>query len=232
MRYRMRQRQPATNPAAAGNHARNAAADESLLALAHWRRTVAALYAEVRRAPARERALAHARFCAARDTLFKQHPSSPLGPTARADFTALPYYPYRPEWRVDAALDERFEPGAHPSNPPGEDALRYRPVARVRFRVSGRRLALTLFWIEGYGGGLFLPFRDRTNGADTYGGGRYLYDTIKGADLGAGADGLVLDFNYAYHPSCAYDSRWHCPLAPPQNHLPLAVPAGERLPVD
>ncbi len=232
MRPRMRQRQPATNQPPTGTHVRDVATDENLLELAHWRRTVAALYAEVRRAPARERALAHARFCAARDALFRHHPSSPLGPAAREDFTALPYYPYRPEWRIDAALDERVEHGAHPSNPPGEGALRYRPVARVRFRVGGRRLALTLFWIEGYGGGLFLPFRDRTNGTTTYGGGRYLYDTIKGADLGAGAHGIVLDFNYAYHPSCAYDSRWHCPLAPPQNDLPVAVPAGERLTVD
>ncbi len=232
MRRRMRQRQPATNSTPSGHQARDDAAHENLLELAHWRRTVATLYAEVRRAPARERVLAHARFCAARDALFKHHPSSPLGPAARADFAALPYYPYRPEWRIDAALDERLEPAPQPSNPPSEDALRYRPVARVRFRAGGRRLALTLFWIEGYGGGLFLPFRDRTNGVTTYGGGRYLYDTIKGADLGAGADGLVLDFNYAYHPSCAYDGRWRCPLAPPQNHLPVAVPAGERLPVD
>jgi uncharacterized protein (DUF1684 family) len=84
-----------------------------------------------------------------------------------------------------------------------------------------------VYWIAGYGGGLFLPFRDATNASTTYGGGRYLYDTIKGADLGAGNDELVLDFNYAYHPSCCYNPRWVCPLAPPQNRLSFAVEAGE-----
>ena len=69
--------------------------------------------------------------------------------------------------------------------------------------VEAARLAV--YWLEGYGGGIWLPFTDSTSGADTYGGGRYLYDTIKGADLGIGAREMVLDFNYAYHPSCAYD---------------------------
>jgi hypothetical protein len=87
--------------------------------------------------------------------------------------------------------------------------------------------ALTLYWVEGYGGGLFLPFKDLTNGGKTYGGGRYLYDTIKGADLGAGNGALVLDFNYAYNPSCAYNPRWICPLPPRENALYAAVEAGE-----
>ena len=87
---------------------------------------------------------------------------------------------------------------------------------------------LTLFWMEGYGGGLFLPFRDLTNGHETYGGGRYLYDTIKGADLGAGNGEIVLDFNFAYNPSCAYSPRWVCPLSPPQNTLAVRLEAGER----
>jgi uncharacterized protein (DUF1684 family) len=81
----------------------------------------------------------------------------------------------------------------------------------------------------GYGGGVFLPFRDATNNRQTYGGGRYLYDTIKGADLGTAQGGIVLDFNYAYHPSCYYNPRWVCPLAPPQNILDFPVTAGEML---
>jgi uncharacterized protein (DUF1684 family) len=90
---------------------------------------------------------------------------------------------------------------------------------------------LTLWWITGYGGGLFLPFRDATAGHTTYGGGRYLTDTIKGTHgrglvvLGSGR--VRLDFNYAYNPSCAYDDRWACPLALPENRLTPAVPAGE-----
>ena len=89
---------------------------------------------------------------------------------------------------------------------------------------------LELYWIDVYGGGLFLPFRDATSGTETYGAGRYLLDTIKGADLGGDAAGLVVDFNYAYHPSCVYDPRWSCPLAPVANRLAVPIRAGERLP--
>jgi uncharacterized protein (DUF1684 family) len=89
-------------------------------------------------------------------------------------------------------------------------------------------MTLTLFWIQGYGGGLFLPFKDSTNGSETYGGGRYLYDTIKGADLGASPDAVLLDFNFAYNPSCAYSPQWTCPLAPAENTLRVRIEAGER----
>ena len=74
---------------------------------------------------------------------------------------------------------------------------------------------------------MFLPFRDATSGNTTYGGGRYLLDTAKGADLGSAGDALVLDFNFAYHPSCVYDPKWVCPLAPLANRLAVAVEAGE-----
>jgi hypothetical protein len=84
-------------------------------------------------------------------------------------------------------------------------------------------------WLNAYGGGVFVPFRDATNGAATYGGGRYLLDTVKGADLGHNGDAMVLDFNYAYHPSCVHSLQWSCPLAPPGNTLDIEVTAGERL---
>jgi uncharacterized protein (DUF1684 family) len=90
---------------------------------------------------------------------------------------------------------------------------------------------LTIYWLGGYGGGLFLPFGDATNGTTTYGGGRYLLDSIKGADLGQVEDGrMILDFNFAYNPSCAYSPRWSCPLAPARNKLPGGVMAGEKHP--
>jgi len=100
--------------------------------------------------------------------------------------------------------------------------------AQARLELQGRRLVLDCFWLQGYGGGLFLPFADPTNGTTTYGGGRYLLDTIKGADLGVDDGKLVLDFNFAYNPSCAYDPRWICPLAPAGNRLPVPIEAGER----
>jgi uncharacterized protein (DUF1684 family) len=76
---------------------------------------------------------------------------------------------------------------------------------------------------------VFLSFRDATGGKSTYGGGRYLYDTIKGADLGTVGGEILLDFNYAYHPSCHYNPLWVCPLAPPENRLRFPIEAGERL---
>jgi uncharacterized protein (DUF1684 family) len=109
----------------------------------------------------------------------------------------------------------------------GEDGtVRYRRVGRLTTPFGD----LTLFWTLGYGGGLFLPFRDATAGEETYGAGRYLTDTIKGTwgrGLAHQGGRVVLDFNYAYNPSCAYNSRWACPLAPPENHLEGAVRAGE-----
>jgi hypothetical protein len=96
--------------------------------------------------------------------------------------------------------------------------------------MGGTAWELDLFWIRGYGGGLFLPFRDGTSGQTTYGAGRYLYDTIKGADLGEEEGRLVLDFNFAYNPSCAYDPRWACPLAPPGNRVEMPIEAGEKAP--
>jgi uncharacterized protein (DUF1684 family) len=99
----------------------------------------------------------------------------------------------------------------------------------IPFPVGERRLGL--HWIEGYGGGLFLPFRDATNGTETYAAGRYVLDAVKSADLGGNAatGTLIIDFNFAYHPSCAFDPRWACPLAPPKNRLDLPIRAGERL---
>ena len=83
-----------------------------------------------------------------------------------------------------------------------------------RLRGRRRRARLAVYWLNEYAGGIFIPFRDATSGKETYGGGRYLWDSAKGADLGPDGDELVIDFNYAYHPSCVYDERWSCPLAP------------------
>ena len=90
---------------------------------------------------------------------------------------------------------------------------------------------LPLFWMRGYTGGLFLPLGDATNGAETYGAGRYLLDRRKSADLGGdpAAGTLVVDLNFAFQPSCAFDPQWACPLAPPESRVPARIEAGERL---
>lgn len=109
--------------------------------------------------------------------------------------------------------------------------LEFARLGRVTIPFRAGTRSLELFWMAGYAGGLFLPFRDATNGAATYGAGRYLLDAAKSADLGGDPSRgtLILDFNFAFQPSCAFDPRWACPLAPPSNRLDLPIEAGERL---
>ena len=199
------------------------------LALLDWRRRTAELFAELRRRPATAETAAW--FRAAKDGMFREHPLTPLPEASRASFAGLPYWPYDPAGRVVA----RFVPDAeeHADVPISRDdeAMAFSRIGWLDFELAGTSCRLGAFWIHGYAGGLFVPFRDATSGSETYGAGRYLLDTIKSADLGsdAGESTVVLDFNYAYHPSCAYDPRWACPLTPPENRLAVAVRYGERL---
>lgn len=198
------------------------------LTLAHWRRTVAEIYATARAAGERDAAGAAQAFREARDSLFRVHPDSPITPERRRDWAGTYWFAYDPAWRFVAAI-ERTPHGMEFEIDLAQDGvLRCARVGYARFTRNGRATSLALYWFEGYGGGLWVPFLDQTSGVATYGGGRYLYDTIKGADLGVGATTIVLDFNFAYNPSCAYDERWSCPLSPPENRLPFAVEAGER----
>jgi len=232
--------------------------DFDRLQLADWRRRVSELYEEVRRLAVAPTA-AHARWRAVRETLYRNHPASPVPAEHRVEFRAM-HFPYDPalrfelplirdepgaasrtEWRTEPRDESRDAPAARPTEAGSLLGLKLpistgRPLGfervgwlEVPFESGVRRLAL--FWLPEYSGGLFLPFRDATNGHETYGGGRYLLDTGKGADLGGDPERgtVVVDFNFAYQPSCAFDPRWSCPLAPPENRLDIAVPAGERI---
>jgi uncharacterized protein (DUF1684 family) len=90
---------------------------------------------------------------------------------------------------------------------------------------------LDVWWLDQYGGGLFLPMRDATAGRSSYGAGRYVLDTAKGADLGGTHAEIVIDLNFGYHPSCRYNPRWECPLPADGNRIDAVIEAGERLPV-
>ncbi len=197
------------------------------LELMDWKRRVLAMYARARAGGAAPAACAA--FRAERDALMAGHPQSPLPLEARAEFTGVPWAPHRPEMRCEAAL-EPDDAGVELIIPTSTgEPTRFTRIGFVRPRLPDGEVSLAVYWLEGYGGGLFVPFRDALAGTRTYGGGRYLLDTVKGADLGTGGDGrrLVLDFNYAYNPSCSYDPRWSCPLAPPENRLDVPVAAGE-----
>jgi uncharacterized protein len=191
------------------------------LTLMDWKRRVFALYADVRTGEPRE---AWERWRAARDELFRTHPQSPL--QDRASFAGLPYFDYEPALRILASV-EPAERERRKIATSGEEPYSFTRFASARFELDGEQ-ALDLYWLDGYGGGIFLSFTDATSGRETYGACRYLLDTVKGADLGEVDGRLVLDFNFAYNPSCAYDPRWVCPLAPPGNRLPVPIRGGER----
>jgi uncharacterized protein len=195
------------------------------LSLLDWKRRVFALYGEVREAgDPRE---AWELWRRTRNELFKSHPQSPLPPPDRDAFEGLPYFDYAPDARVHAGV-ERTEPRRYEIGTSGDGAYAFERFALARFELEGEDCSLELYWLEGYGGGLFLPFADATSARDTYGAGRYLFDTVKRADLGTKEGALVLDFNFAYNPSCSYDPSWVCPLATPANRLQFSVRAGER----
>lgn len=196
-------------------------------ALADYRRAVAEVYARLRQ-PGLSPAEKHLEFRQARDRLFGAHPQSALSRAQKANFTSLDYYPYNPNWRFILPVDSNVEPEIIEIELQHDGITRLQRFGRVHFEIEGQSVSLSLYWILGYGGGIFLPFRDATSGQTTYGGGRYLLDTIKHADLGYEGNKIVLDFNFAYNPSCAYNARWVCPLAPRENWLPVRVPAGER----
>jgi uncharacterized protein (DUF1684 family) len=199
---------------------------DDTLDLADYRRRVSDLYAAAR--GSLDPAVAWTRWRSDRDTLLSTHPQSAVPAAQRAIFDGSPFFDYEPSWRLVAEV-EPAETDTVMIDNSGTGATRFVHFGTAHATAAGGPLALEVYWLDSYGGGLFLPFRDRTNGSQTYGGGRYLLDSAKGADLGGEGGQLILDFNFSYHPSCVWDDRWSCPLAPPGNHLDVDVLAGERL---
>ena len=202
--------------------------------LADWRRRVATLYAEVRGMAATDPAIAHAHWRAVREALYREHPQSPVPQDARAAFEAA-HFDHDPGLRFEVVIEPAPPPapGAFALELPnsGPDTLSFSRVGRIDIPFREGPRTLSVFWMAGYAGGLFIPFRDATSGTQTYGAGRYLVDGAKSADLGGDpvTGTLIADFNFAFQPSCAFDPRWACPLAPPENRLDLEIRAGERL---
>jgi uncharacterized protein (DUF1684 family) len=198
---------------------------QGLVDLVDWRRRVGDLY-RLGGSDALDR------FRQGRDGLFRTHPQSPIETEERPSFAGLRYFAHDPACRVPA----RLEPGDGSElaiDTGGEDgAVRYRRGGQLVFQLAGSPCRLTVLSLVQYAGGLFVPFRDTTSGPETYGGGRYLFDTAKDTDglvleITPGTSDVVIDFNYAYNASCAYSPRWACPLAPRENFLSVPVRAGE-----
>jgi uncharacterized protein (DUF1684 family) len=165
---------------------------------------------------------------AKKDEAFRaaDNPYSPVPLADRASFPGIVYFPIDARYRVPASLHELS------LNPPvvievpnsAHELERKIKVGSLSFTLNGAAYTLSAFAENANDvQRLWVPFRDRTSGVTTYGGGRFL-------DLDRTATGLYdLDFNAAYHPNCVYDSSWICPYPPEENRLPIAIEAGERL---
>ena len=189
------------------------------LEVASWRREVHTLYAAVR--AERDPAAAHALWVEQRSALFAEHPASPRRPGQR-----LRHAPYDPAHRfVVPVVPADLEPWHFQSATDGVV-----PFVGIGTVTLGELGEVAVWWLDSYGGGVFLPLRDGSAGTQTYGAGRYVLDTVKGSDLGRVGDDWVVDLNFAYNPSCVYDYRWVCPLAPAGNRIEAAAPVGELLP--
>ncbi len=200
--------------------------EPSQLSLVDWRRQVSEMYADVRHDP--DRAGAHSRWRGLRDQLFRSHPQSPLMDGDPLHETGLPYWPYDPAMRFETTLIavEPRDPRVVQAGDDGELTMNLIGRVELPAAIGG---SLDVWWLHQYGGGIFLPLRDGTSGDGSYGGGRYVLDTAKGSWLGGEGDRIQLDLNYAYHPSCRYNPRWQCPLAPAGNTISARIEAGERL---
>ena len=164
-------------------------------------------------------------FRADKDAFFSDHPRSPLTPPQRASFAGLDYFPENPALVLEVLLEtegvDREEPIAMQTTTGGDQV--YRRAGVIRFEVEGAPARLTLFAAPGMRE-LFLPFRDATSGAASYGGGRYLEVEPPAAD-----GKVIVDLNHAYNPYCAYSPEWSCPIPPGENWLTVPVEAGERI---
>ena len=170
--------------------------------------------------------MAHALWVEGRDRLLSRHPASPVPEVERAGYPGAYVAPYDGDFRFVVEVD-RTVPAQRRDVPTASDGVvPLELVGRVTLPGLGD---LDVWWVAVYGGGIFVPVRDATSGKASYGGGRYVLDTVKGADLGGTRDALVIDLNFSYQPSCAYDDAWVCPLPGPGNTLAEAVPVGELM---
>ncbi|WP_216852775.1 DUF1684 domain-containing protein [Phytoactinopolyspora halotolerans] len=180
------------------------------------------MYAEVRAHG--DPAAGHRWWVQGRERLLRDHPASPVPASARSSYPGGRYGPYDPRLRFRAGIDTDVAPCRLEIATGTDGVVPFDRIGTLRLPIGD----LDVWWLGSYGGGVFVPIKDASAGRATYGGGRYLLDTVKGADLGGDpSTGLVVDLNFAYNPSCAYDPAWACPLAPPGNTVGAAIDVGE-----
>lgn len=160
----------------------------------------------------------------AKDKVFRSSEESPILNEVRANFKGLTYFEPDSSFRIKARLT-KFETGTEMNVKMTKGELeKYRPFGKAMFEREGQIYTLLLLKSSGNEEAIFLIFKDLTNGKETYGGGRYL-DIPLSAVAG---DSLTLDFNLCYNPFCAYNYEYTCPIPPEENHLKIAIRAGEK----
>lgn|GEM_PF-286808 len=166
------------------------------------------------------------KFRVEKDDFFKNSPDSPI--EDREAFRQLQYYPPDPSYRIIADIQPisdttRLKVGR--TDGTNEYMTRY---AIATFQLGGKQHKLLLLKSTTDEEELFLPFNDKTNGFDTYGGGRYLDDHNKGLEWNVKDSKLIIDFNFAYNPFCTYNANYSCPIPPTQNFMDIVIRAGEK----
>jgi uncharacterized protein (DUF1684 family) len=165
---------------------------------------------------------------AEKDRVFAEERGSPIPPDDRDDFDGLPYFEPDADYRVDATLTVHDDPDPVDMETSDDRTVRYLRVVSFEFDLDDETYTLHGYRQEGADDGIFVPFRDKTTGQQTYRGGRYM-ELDPDGELADG-DRVTLDFNLAYTPFCAFSDAFSCPLPPEENWLETTVPAGERDP--
>ena len=160
-------------------------------------------------------------FRTMKDEYFKQELESPLTPEQRELFTGLEYFPENPALRLELDIEPYPEKDVIQMQTSTGDIQEHTRYGRIRFVVEGQAVALTIYKDPH---GYFLPFADSLAGVESYGAGRYLEPEPIGKDR------VLVDFNFAYNPYCAYNDLYSCPLTPFENRLKVPIRAGEKLP--
>jgi uncharacterized protein (DUF1684 family) len=210
--------------------AEDSVADISAIDIADWRLRTFALYDTVRKIAVESPAEAHTYWRQERDRMFGTHSASALTEQDKARFSGLKTADYDPIYRFHVPLTKEGAGREMTVEAGTEGVVRFVRLGTFDLPEMGQ---LAVWRLQGYGGGIFVPFRDATAGqpGGSYSDGRYLLDTAKGAFHGVHGSGpraeFVLDFNFAYNPSSAYNEAWACPLAGPSNRLAVDIPVGE-----
>ncbi len=159
-------------------------------------------------------------FRAAKDRFFREHAHSPLTPEQQQNFAGLRYFPENRALRVIVPIEVFDEQQTVRMQTSTGDIREYVRYGRVRFDVDGKEATLTVYTDEG---SLFLPFADALAGEETYGAGRYLEPELLEDER------VLIDFNLAYNPYCAYNEQWSCPITPRENRMRVPIRAGEQI---